>query len=183
MTDTPKRKSRWDRLEELPPSFFEEVSKLWAENWLVILSVPIGFLLFLGLLTLLTREYKGDITGKVTLDGKPIPWGRVTFVSQTGNRKSVSGRIKNGVYEVKGCPRGLAKISVESFPATKAETKLPTKELLKGFAPPKNPDEPPPDVIGQYMPLPPRYGAAHNSRLQFNVGFGSNTYDILMTKD
>src|SRR5687767_359656 len=85
---------------------------------------------------------KGDISGKVTFEDKPIPWGRITFISQVGKKISKSSAIKAGRYEIKDFPAGAAQVSVESFEAKAKKTEMPKDGLLKGFTPPTTVDEP-----------------------------------------
>jgi len=120
---------------------------------------------------------KGDVVGKVTFDGQPIPWGRISFVSQGGNRLAISSSIKNGEYKIVGCPAGLAKISVESFPAKKPDTEA-KNPLAKGFAPPKNVDSPPPEVIGKFLEIPQILGNPESSGLEFTVKRGEQSFDF-----
>src|SRR5947209_4541327 len=67
---------------------------------------------------------KGDVSGRITYKGEPIPWGRVTFVCEGGDKPALSSRIRNGSYTVAGCPVGAVKISVESLPARKPISNL-----------------------------------------------------------
>jgi hypothetical protein len=185
-----RRRSKWDAPEKPKITFFGEVQRFGKElkeglqeHWPAALGVVAGFVLFLCFLWLLTREYTGDVTGTVTFNGRPIPYGRVTFVGQSGRKKSASGMIKNGVYTVKNCPTGPFKVSVESMRAIKIEQPKsgPMEKLTKGFKIPANPDPPPPEVVGQFLPIPPEYGNADTSGLTYKVGWGSQTHNIDLT--
>jgi hypothetical protein len=174
-----RRRSKWDRPEEEKPSFFKELKEGIQKHWPAVLGVIAGFFLFLFLCWLITREYTGDVSGKVTYGGQPVPWGRVTFVSQGGRHKAVSAAIKNGAYQIKNCPRGLVKISVESMKAPKIT--MPPSDpggITKGFKIPAPADVPPPEVVGQHLVIPPEYGNADTSNQTFKVGWGSQTHDI-----
>lgn len=173
-----RRRSKWDKPEKPKPSFVKELKEGLQEHWRSVLGVLAGFCLFLLVLWLLTREYTGEVTGRVTYGGKPIPWGRVTFVGQGGRKKAVSAAIKNGAYHLTNCPTGKVKISVESMPAKKIETPPPATGITKGFKIPAAKDVPPPEVIGQYVAIPPDYGNADTSNLEFKVGWGSQKHDI-----
>lgn len=120
---------------------------------------------------------KGDVTGKVTFEGKPIPWGRITFVSKGGNQLAISSSIKNGEYKIVGCPAGLAKISVESFLARKSETEV-KNPLAKGFGPPKTADSPPPEAIGKHLEIPQILGNPESSGLEYTVKRGEQSFDF-----
>ena len=140
---------------------------------IIALAVLAGLCFLLLAPRLLTRERTGDVSGKVTYAGKPIPWGRVTFVGQDGDRKAVSAPIKNGRYEVKNCPTGKVKISFESFLARKVAGP-PGKQrgLTKDFK-----GTSPVEVIGQRLAIPPEYGNADTSGQEYEVGRGAQGED------
>ena len=123
---------------------------------------------------------KGEISGEVTFNGKPIPWGRITFLSQVGNKQAISSSIRNGAYTIKGCPAGPVKISVESFKAVAHDPKLGPQGMAKGFKRPEG-EEPPPEAIGKTLPIPPRYGNTDTSGLEYTVRSGSQTHNIPLT--
>ncbi len=119
---------------------------------------------------------KADVTGKVTLNNQPIPWGRITFVSEAGNKPAISSPIRNGTFTIKDCPVGKAKISIESWEARAPNRNVP--ESMKGFKPPEGVDEPPPEVIGKYVPIASRYTSPDTSGLEYQVKRGENTCDL-----
>lgn len=53
---------------------------------------------------------KGKVNGEVTLDGKPLPGGTITFHPSKGN--PVGGEITDGKFSVTGVPTGTAKVTV-----------------------------------------------------------------------
>ena len=55
---------------------------------------------------------KGTITGTVTIDGKPVTSGQVTFYPEKEKAKPISGPIREEGYSVSGVPVGPAKITV-----------------------------------------------------------------------
>jgi len=186
MGETPsqadRKRSKWERPEALEPSFFRELSEGIRRHWRAALAVLAGLCFLLLAPRLLTRESTGDVSGKVTYGGKPIPWGRVTFVSQDGDRKAVSAAIKDGRYEVKNCPTGKVKISVESFLARRIA--VPPGEqrgAAKGSKVPSPLDLPPPEAIDQRLAIPPEYGNADTSGQEYEVGRGAQTHDIDLT--
>jgi hypothetical protein len=130
------------------------------------------------LLVLVGCEGKGDITGKVTFKGEPIPWGRVTFLSEGGNKTAHPSRIINGRYTVRGCPTGLAQISVESFQAPKVDkAKLP--EMMRKRVEENDPESfPPDDVVGKFLLIPLRYANPTTSELEYTVRRGGQEHDI-----
>jgi hypothetical protein len=129
---------------------------------------------------------KGDVSGKVTYDGKPVLAGRVTFLCETGNKISVVGAIKDGVYTIASCPSGPVKISVETFPPARAANPDATppgvpKGAMAGFKPPENSESfasPP----GQYVQLPPRYTDPEKSGLAYTVTGGKQDHPLDLTK-
>src|SRR4051812_35525324 len=93
-----------------------------------------GKLLALPLLALLATgcgSGKGTVTGEVTYKGKPIAWGRITFVCQEGKQDTLSAHIIKGQYKIENCPTGPVKISVESFEAKAAPKNNPMVERSK----------------------------------------------------
>jgi hypothetical protein len=122
---------------------------------------------------------KGDVTGTVTFNGEPIPWGRITFLSQVGKKEARSARIINGRYTLKGCPGGPARIGVESFKAPKAPPGAGgfmferQKEM--------DPDSiPPPELVGKYLEIPLHYADPSTSELEYTVRRGSQEHDITL---
>src|SRR5437879_12378014 len=81
--------------------------------------VPFGLLLLAGC------GRVGEIRGQVTFKGEPIPVGRITFMSDVGNKEVVSAYIIRGKYTLPRCPAGLAKIGIESL-------QPPSDAVLKG---------------------------------------------------
>jgi hypothetical protein len=53
-----------------------------------------------------------SVKGAVTLDGKPIPTGRIIFF--TGNDQFVGAKIKDGMFKMDRVPVGIHKVAVES---------------------------------------------------------------------
>ncbi len=54
------------------------------------------------------------VSGNVTLDGKPIDTGRITFKDPAGQAKSMEAPIKNGSYSFL-CTAGKKKIEITSL--------------------------------------------------------------------
>ena len=53
----------------------------------------------------------GVVAGKVTVNGKPLKKGLITFSSEVGNRDAFSAAIKDGLYKTGEIPCGLAKVT------------------------------------------------------------------------
>jgi hypothetical protein len=124
----------------------------------------------------------GDVTGTVTFNGEPVPWGRVTFLSQVGKKEARQARIINGRYTIKGCPGGPVKIGVESFKAPKAPPNLagPMRERQQQMDPES---VPPPELVGKYLEIPLRYADPTTSGLEYTVQRGSQDHDIPLAPD
>ena len=75
-------------------------------------------LVLLGSLTLGCGVSDGPptyrVSGKVTLDGQPIPTGRITFKDPAGQAKSMAADITNGAYSFLSTA-GKKKIEVTSM--------------------------------------------------------------------
>lgn len=55
----------------------------------------------------------GDVTGRVTANGKPVTGGWVSVHYPDGGPSPLSGAIRpDGTYRIPGCPAGPAKITV-----------------------------------------------------------------------
>ena len=121
---------------------------------------------------------KGEVEGTVTCNGEPIPWGRITFVCEGGNKPAIISKIINGKYKVADCPVGRAKISVESFPAPKGGQQGSGKDITKGFGPPKAEDAPPPEVAGKYLRIPLEYANSESSKLEYTIVHGKQSHDF-----
>ncbi len=140
---------------------------------------------------------KGNVGGTVTIDGQPLPAGKIAFVAA---KISVEGEIVDGKYEVKGVPVGEVKVSVN----TKAiHTQI---EGLENTANAVRHDTPPPglpenarqeleeqaknaanslakakELRAKYRPIPEAYSDPEKSNLRFNVTKGNNpAFDIAL---
>jgi len=115
---------------------------------------------------------KGEIKGKVTLDGQPVR-GIVVFV--VGDKEVSAGTLPpDGVYAAFNVPKGAAKIKVLKDPAA-----MP----MGGPAPP--PGGKAPETAGStsaaMVPPPDKYTSLDNG-LTLNVTGGRQTHDIALTK-
>jgi hypothetical protein len=54
-----------------------------------------------------------NVSGKVTIDGKPLARGKINIISADG-KTNKQGEIKDGEYEVKGAPSGDVKVTVQT---------------------------------------------------------------------
>jgi hypothetical protein len=120
-------------------------------------------------------EKKGSISGKVTFDGKPLPAGRITFLSQESKHISKESIIVDGAYSISDFPAGPVIITGESFPPPKGGEKSTMPKDL-GLPPPGR--EKPKTPEGKYVPIPPRYGNMEESGLTYTVLPGEQEHDV-----
>jgi hypothetical protein len=146
----------------------EQSKALWRRRW--VLLVPLALLLG-G-----CNRGKGTVSGEVTYDGKPIPWGRITFLCQEGQKTSHSSRIVNGKYTIKDCPAGPVKISIESFKAQPIGKHVPQAMVERSKE--TGWEEPPPEVIGKHLQIPLKYADTEQSGLEYTVQTGTDTHNI-----
>jgi hemoglobin len=99
------------------------------------------------------QKAAANIKGHITLDGKPIEAGTITFVpAKDGKAKSIDGVIKeDGTYEVKKVPPGAYKIKLVPPAAAKAS-------------------------------IPAKYQSEETSGLTLEVVAGAQTYEIELRK-
>ena len=108
------------------------------------------------------------VSGKVTLDGKPLPRGTVVFHADNAAQGYAEIR-SDGSYRVKtGDQRGL-------MPGTYRVTITAYKTLPSTAA--DDPEEPVPDLL-----TPPRYNKPDTSGLVAEVQPGSNSFDFSLTR-
>jgi hypothetical protein len=108
---------------------------------------------------------KGEISGKVRYNGKPLTAGRVTYTPQENPGAAVYSMIlEDGSYKVADCPAGPARITVQ--------TVVPRSSKAQQGAKP-GPGGRPPRVT-----LPVRYADPATSGLDYTVRSGSQEYDI-----
>ena len=124
-----------------------------------------------ALVTLLTLGCggRGDVSGKVTYNGKPLVFGTVQFEASDKTIKQANIE-PDGSYSIPGVPVGEAKVAVSSDnPRSSAFQPL----QREGLPPPK----PMPEVVG-WFPIPTKYQDLSNPKLTYTVKGGNNTYDI-----
>jgi len=98
-----------------------------------------------------------DVSGTVTVDGKPVETGSITFVPADGLSSTAGGEIKDGKYSVK-VPVGMMKVSISSPKA------IGKKKLYA------TPDSPEGTLYAEA--LPERYN--EKTELTLDVKSGSN---------
>jgi hypothetical protein len=112
-----------------------------------------------------------EVSGKVLFQGKPLPGGRVIFVTVQG-AWSGSGVIdENGNYKF-NAPVGEVKIGVSNdmlAPTRKPFTKNPVL---------KRPGTEPIEQKGHYVAIPDRYTSPEESGLTYRVEKGAPPHEI-----
>lgn len=103
-------------------------------------------------------------TGSVTLDGKPIENGTISFVPADGQSATAGGRIENGQY------------SVELLPGAKRVEILATEVVGQRAAYEGDPNSPMIDITESI--IPERYN--RNSELTLDVQPGTNVQDFAL---
>lgn len=107
------------------------------------------------------------VTGRVTVDGKPLRSGRVTVTADDDIGRTSGPIIADGTYTLIGAAVGPSKFSVNT-----SDFKILLQEPDSGIKPGPNPD---------YVPIPARYDRPDTSGLAFTVPSGKAMYDIELT--
>ncbi|WP_439622598.1 hypothetical protein [Gemmata sp.] len=94
----------------------------------------------------------GAVSGEVTIGGKPLPGGVISFHSEVGSSPVVNAPIKDGKYTVSGVPSGNAIVTVGN-----------------------------PRPSPGCRPVPPRYGDPDTSGLTLIVQPGEQTFLVALT--
>jgi hypothetical protein len=138
---------------------------------------------------------QAKVSGRVLLDGKPLPGGWLTFRPAPGKQRSVAVMIdETGHYEVT-LPPGEVHIAVDNSelaPPSKEspsavgfpDLKLPPDMKAKIKAAQKESASAPERerLPGKYVPISSRYYNTETSGLVYDVQSGSQEYDIKLTK-
>jgi hypothetical protein len=112
---------------------------------------------------------RGDVSGKVTYQGKALVFGTVQFEASDGTIKQANIE-PDGSYVIPGVPVGEAKVAVSSENPKSSNFQPLQRE---GQPPPK----PLPEVKG-WFPIPSGYQDLSKAKLTYTVKSGKNTYDI-----
>jgi hypothetical protein len=121
---------------------------------------------------------KGDLTGKVTFNGKPVTSGTVQAFLPDGTNKT-SDIAPDGSYKLLDLPAGTVKLGVSS-----PNPKKRYEELL-GFAKTeeqrKAVPQPDPALVKSWVALPDSFESPDSSGLSATVNKGENTQDLVLT--
>lgn len=102
------------------------------------------------------RPRLGEVSGTVTVDGSPLDYGIVNFVSPGG---AASAPVLAGKFEAGGVPVGAVRIAVRALPRP-----VVAEPAAEGARP--------------YAPLPERYLSSEQSGLSLDVKGGRQRHDI-----
>lgn len=106
---------------------------------------------------------KGEVSGKVTYQDKPVVYGSVMIIAS--DKKPYYGQIgEDGTYTVSGVPAGEAKVVVSSPD--------PRQAAGKGGSPSVDPKK--------WFAIPGQYGDPDKTPLKLTVNSGANKFDIPM---
>ena len=112
---------------------------------------------------------QGNVSGKVTYQGKLLVWGTVQFEGSDGVVRH--GNIQpDGKYTVEGVATGDAKLAVSSTNPQGSDF----QPIQREGQPPRQPR---PEVKGWFA-IPEKYNTPYKSGLTCTVKRGSNEYDI-----
>ena len=106
------------------------------------------------------------VSGNVTIDGKPVPSGKVAFICEGGTKPVLTSDIKEGRYAVSGVPGGKVTITVTVGSFRFDPVPGMPKDLMKSSTAERNgagPDKVP------TVEVPKRYGNSIQSGLTLTV--------------
>jgi hypothetical protein len=122
----------------------------------------------LGTLTGCSKENAGEVVeGTVTLDGQPLPAGRIDFIPVDGQSPTAGAEIKEGKFQATVMP-GIKRVNITADKVTGQQKAYPG-----------DPNSPVFDIKEQYIPA--RYN--NNSELKCEVKSGTNTSNFDLQSD
>ncbi len=160
--------------------------------------LPFGMFAFLIVTLVGCGGSKTTITGKVTIDGQPLPAGRIAFVPGKGGT-GVGADIKDGQYTVEKVPYGNVKVTVEtqSLKTRIDALTVAAQQFAMSQAPPgaQIPESAKQsleeekkqavekaqelkDLIPKYRPVPESYGKDSTTPFTLEVKSDTKTYDV-----
>lgn len=110
----------------------------------------------------------GNVSGKVLLNGKPVPGGYVNFFPTGENTSAKTSPIReDGSYSVPGVPVGMAKITVQGVagPVTPTNVQMPKDMEM-------------PRSDRKTVDVPAKYSTTEQSGLTFDVKPGAQEFTI-----
>jgi hypothetical protein len=124
---------------------------------------------------------EGEVSGKVTYKGKPLPGGQVTFMTPQGY--GFNGVIDpEGNYKVRPLV-GEVRIAVDNSMLARPHESAQDMRRRMGMEPApgvkvEGQKSAAPAITGTYVPLPDKYRSPDTSGLTYTVKSGSQTHDI-----
>jgi len=107
-----------------------------VRNVVALLALATVLAVFVG-----CEAKPSTVSGKVTIDGKPVPRGGITFLPFDGDGPTAAGTIRNGEYSAEVFP-GKKRVEILGYevvgqvPAY-GDPKGPMKDVTKAVVPPK----------------------------------------------
>ena len=111
---------------------------------------------------------RGNVSGKVTYQDKPVPFGTVLFEGSDGSIHQ-SDIKTDGSYSIQGMAVGEAKVAVNS-PNPRSSDLTPVSKT--GQKPVLHPDVP------GWFPIPEKYSSPDRSELKYTIKSGNNVINI-----
>jgi hypothetical protein len=136
------------------------------------------------------------VSGRVLLDGQPLPGGVVTFVSVEGKAPPAIATIReDGTFEMPNAPLRSVQVTVNNLPlkpagskdaAAKPRGRNPHRQQMPPAAVERAKRErlnapsaeEPEKMPGTYVALPPKYLRVETSGLTLDVKRGADSYTI-----
>lgn len=133
-------------------------------------AAPVAAVALAALLSASCKPATGTVKGTITVNGKPLPSGLITFESEVGNKDAYSAAIQDGAYETDQIPTGPCKISI-------IHSAVPRPEAVGGndLVPGRKPG------AKAAIEVPDKYGRSDTSGLTITVKEGVNTFDKDLT--
>jgi hypothetical protein len=115
----------------------------------------------------------GELSGKVTYQGKVVTMGSVTVVG-TDNVPRLSGIAEDGSYSVPEIPAGPVRISVSSPEPPKDPPPPTAGKKFEGMSQASAPSR----TASKWFKIPDQYAEVNTSGLTTDVKRGANNYNI-----
>lgn len=123
-----------------------------------------------------------EVSGSVTIDGKPVTAGTVLFVSEDGRRMATAPLSPTGTYRLRDAPVGELRIAVQTLIYSPARRKAAPAKLPPGHSGSlPGVVEGPADVGTVYVAIPEKYEAHESTPLRYTVEVGSHTHNVALT--
>lgn len=118
-----------------------------------------------------------EVTGRVTLEGKPVGIGRILFYGRDRPTDPIFLDLKpDGSFQSLNVPLGLVKVAVQTRPY--AHLGKLKEAALAGKMKASPGMGGPPIPAGDWRPVPARYESSNTSGLEYEITPGSNVINI-----